>query len=465
MDTEPQPAAKTPLPHLLIFAIALAIISSLLIYLSTSLIIDGNAILGYILLLVTIALTLYLCIRYFKPYKIHLLIILLIPSVIGLSNTIYRLVENYHLDRESVVLESNLIAKFGDHLTANDFITSLTGDLLNNPEINTQELGKQTVTIEYLNRKHHKRQYQFEITVTDQTAPRIYGQDFYSVPVNYAGDLTNLMLSGDDLDDQPKREIIGSYNLETPGKYALEYRISDASGNQTSKNFTLQVYSPQPQDGSTSSNSLPKLPLANVIKQHKTSNTKIGIDVSSWQGEIDWPTVHAAGVEFAFIRLGYQAGYDGEYVVDKYFKQNIEAALAERLPVGIYFYSYATSPTEATKQANWIKEQISGYKIELGIAFDWEDWSNFNQTNMSFRTINQTANAFLDTLANDGYRGLLYGSKVYLERIWEPERYPVWLAQYYERATYSGEYQIWQLSNTGRVPGIAGDVDLDILYY
>ena len=83
---------------------------------------------------------------------------------------------------------------------------------------------------------------------------------------------------------------------------------------------------------------------------------------------------------------------------------------------------------------------------------------------MSLYTINKVATTFLDTLESFGYNGVLYSSKVYLERIWQPNNYPVWLAQYYDRVTYDGDYWIWQMSNTGQVTGINGDVDLNIMY-
>ncbi len=207
-----------------------------------------------------------------------------------------------------------------------------------------------------------------------------------------------------------------------------------------------------------------KLPLKEVVQKHKTSTTKIGVDVSQWQGKIDWPAVKDAGIEFAFIRLGYQTKFNSEYTLDPFFHQNVQAAQAAGLPIGIYFYSYADTVEQAKDQAEWIAEQISDYNIELGVAFDWESWSEFNIANMSLYTINKVATTFLDTLESFGYNGVLYSSKVYLERIWQPNNYPVWLAQYYDRVTYDGDYWIWQMSNTGQVTGINGDVDLNIMY-
>lgn len=107
---------------------------------------------------------------------------------------------------------------------------------------------------------------------------------------------------------------------------------------------------------------------------------------------------------------------------------------------------------------------MKNYKLDLPVAFDWESWSSFNTTGMSFYTINKSANEFLRVLEDAGYKGMLYSSKNYLERIWDKTEYETWLAQYNTKATYNGEYSIWQMCDTGIVDGIKGDVDIDIMY-
>ncbi len=134
------------------------------------------------------------------------------------------------------------------------------------------------------------------------------------------------------------------------------------------------------------------------------------------------------------------------------------------IPVGIYFYSYAKTVDQAVEQAEWVKKQISGYNIALPIAFDWESWNSFNTTGMSFYTINKVANTFLDTLEDSGYKGMLYGSKTYLSNIWYPSKHATWLAHYTSKTNYEGVYSIWQMCDTGRINGIKGNVDIDILY-
>lgn len=244
------------------------------------------------------------------------------------------------------------------------------------------------------------------------------------------------------------------------GDYNLTYNVTDSSGNKASRDFTLHVV----EKTNSETKKADDVYIQDVINNYKNENTKIGIDVSKWQGQINWEEVKNAGVEFVIIRIGYQAGYDEECVVDPYFIENIEGAKAQGLDIGIYFYSYAKNTNQATEQAEWVKEQLSGYDISLPIAFDWESWSSFNKTGMSFNTINKVASTFLEVLSNAGYQGMLYSSKNYLVNIWYPTKYKTWLAHYTDKTNYEGSYYIWQMCETGKVSGINGDVDIDIMY-
>lgn len=377
--------------------------------------------------------------------------------------------EDERVDAVAVTLKDDLTVPFGKEVRVSDFLEDLQGSLVDDVEIDTERLGEVEVEFEYINVRNKRRKRSLVVEVIDAVAPKIYGSSLYTVNRGYNGDLTNLMMSGDDVDDTPRREVAGKYDLDKVGDYVLEYVITDASGNAAKQPFTLRVVEPQPSSGGAS-NSLPKLEFAEAKRLYGGEGKKMGIDVSQWQGEIDWRKVKDVGVEFAMIRVGYQKGYGGEYVEDPYFVENMRSATEVGLPVGAYFYSYADSEEEARAQAEWVATKLDGFEVGLPVAFDWEDWGNFNIAGMSFWKINRVAKAFLDTIAERGakaiipYSGMLYGSKVYLERIWEDLGYPVWLAQYYDRVTYTGEYMMWQLSCTGRVDGIAGDVDLDVWY-
>lgn len=395
---------------------------------------------------------------------IIVLIIIIIVAVIGLCIWSYiDEQENKRIDAEAITLKENLTIEFGKKVKVSDFIENLNGSLVSDNEIDTEKLGDIEVKFEFINIKNKKRTATFTIKTIDKNAPKIFSGTSYTVKVGYNKNLTDVLLSGDDIDDNPARKIVGQYDFNTVGDYKLTYVVTDSSGNETKKDFTLHVIeeptTPQPPTP-------PKEPtyFDDILDNYKTEKTKIGIDVSKWQGEIDWEKVKNAGAEFAIIRVGYQTDYDGENVVDPYFVANIEGAKRVGLPVGIYYYSYSKNIDQAKEQANWVKEQLKDYEIDLPIAFDWESWNSFNKAGMSFYTINKSANVFLDTLVENGYKGMLYGSKTYLEKIWYPTEHDTWLAHYTSKTTYQGKYFLWQMCDTGRIDGINGNVDIDIMY-
>ncbi len=397
---------------------------------------------------------------------IIIIAIILLIAIVGISTWIYLdIEENKRLDRESVTLKENLTIEFGKEAKISDFIASLNGTLIEDSKIDTESIGDKLISFEYKNIKNKKRKYEFNIKIIDVNAPKIFSNSTYTVGIGYTKKLTDIMLSVDDIDDNPKREIVGEYDLNTAGTYDLTYVVTDSSGNEAKKQFKLNVIE---KSNSTTQTDKPKeeerLLISDVITNHKTEKTKIGIDVSKWQGEIDWEEVKNAGVEFVIIRMGYQTDFDGENVIDPYFEKNIQGAKNVGLLVGLYFHSYAKNVNQAEEQAKWIKENLKDYKIDLGIAFDWESWNVFNTVGMSLYTINKAANTFLDTLQEAGYSGMLYSSKNYLEKIWYPTKHKTWLAQYNTKATYTGEYSIWQMSDKGKVDGIKGNVDIDIMY-
>ena len=214
----------------------------------------------------------------------------------------------------------------------------------------------------------------------------------------------------------------------------------------------------------SSSSSSKKYPIADLIKDHKNDNTMIGIDVSSWQGDIDWKMVKDSGVEFAIIRMGFGHNKENGMTMDKYFLDNFKEAKENGILVGLYFFSYATANWEAIEQVKWIVDTLEGQSLDLPIAFDWESWKQFNSYGINLLDLNNVAKTYMDEINKSGYQAMMYGSASYLNNIWDTDSYPTWLAHYTNKTTYSNPYFMWQLSNTGQVPGIEGDVDLNVLY-
>lgn len=362
-----------------------------------------------------------------------------------------------------VTLVDNLTIAFNEKKRVSSYIKSINGKIIEDDIIDSTKLGKQEVVFQFINEDNIKVKYAFTIEVLDQQEPLIWLGSSYRIPVGSNDNLTDKILCGDNYDPKPNCYIEGNYDLNTVGIYPLVFKAIDSSGNEESVAFDLNVYEP-----SHSSSQAPKpktyTNLNDIINKHKNASTKIGIDVSSWQGTIDFEKIKKAGIEFIIIRVGGTKGTNGEYFLDKQFKRNIEEATRYGIDVGIYFYSYADSVESAKKDAEWVIEQVKDYKVTLPIAFDWEEWAYFNDYNLSFFGLTSLAQTFLDTLKNEGYQGMLYSSKLYLEKIWLELDYDIWLAHYTEQTNYEGDYKIWQLCDNGKVDGIEGPVDINVMY-
>lgn len=361
-----------------------------------------------------------------------------------------------------VVLKDNLEADFADTLRVSSFIESINGKIVDDYYLNTDSLGKKKIDFEYINDDGIKIKYNYEINVVDREAPLIWLGKSYNVTRGSEDNLLDKIMCGDNYDNNPECVIEGDYNLDNVGSYNLVFKATDSSGNVAEKKFTLNVNEASSKKGS---NGVKNVTLfSDVIKDYKNDNTQIGIDVSKWQGDIDFSKLKNAGVEFVIIRIGSSTGINGENFIDSKFIQNIKNANSVGIPVGVYFYSYANSVDRAISDAKWIIENIKDYKVELPIAFDWENWGSFNTYELSFFGLTNMAKRFMDTVKDAGYDAMLYSSKTYLENIWMSVDYPVWLAHYTKNTNYAGDYSYWQICSNGKVDGINGDVDIDIRY-
>lgn len=361
-----------------------------------------------------------------------------------------------------VVLIDNMTLEFNDKKKVSEYIKSINGKIVNDYIIDSSKIGKKNISFEFINDDNIKVKYSYDINIIDTVPPVIWLNDNYYVTKGSKDTLLEDILCGDNYDNKPKCEIIGEYDLNTVNNYSLTFKATDNSDNITTKNFTLKVY--EPKKSSSSSSKVNYTMFNDVKEKYKQENTKIGIDVSLWQGDIDFEKLKDSGVEFVFIRVGYMKGTKGERVLDSKFKQNIEQANKYDIPVGIYYYSYASNKKEAKEDAKWVLKQIKNYDVSLPIAFDWEDFSDYNSYNLSFYNLTSMADEFIKEVNKKGYKGLLYGSKNYLEKIWLSNNHDTWLAHYADQTDYKGKYSYWQMTDKGKVDGIDGPVDIDIFY-
>ena len=204
---------------------------------------------------------------------------------------------------------------------------------------------------------------------------------------------------------------------------------------------------------------------------------KKGIDVSHYQGQIDWPAVKAGGIGFAMIRVGW-THYEGGLTLDERFVQNIEGANAAGIPAGVYAYGYDLSPGAARISAARVIEAVKPYRLEYPVCYDQEYEEVLMALSRTQRT--EICAAFLETVQKSRYYAMLYASKDWLEHWVFDEQltdYDKWVAQYADACTYQGEFGIWQYgvmgeegvkgqdyTIAGQVQGVAANCDVDFSY-
>lgn len=201
---------------------------------------------------------------------------------------------------------------------------------------------------------------------------------------------------------------------------------------------------------------------------YELGEARTGVDVSTYQKEIDWQAVAADGIDFAILRLGYRGYTAGGLFMDQTFEQNLQGALDAGLDVGVYFFSQAITPQEAEEEADYILNAIRGYEITYPIAFDWEPISPGNDArtdSLDNDTLTRCAGAFCTKIQEAGYQPAVYFNQSlgYLRYdLRELTEYTLWLAEYDTKPDFYYHFDLWQYTHTGRVAGIEGDVDLDL---
>lgn len=394
--------------------------------------------------------------------KVFIAIIVLVILVISFF-VVKKAIWNYkvaHAEKH-VELVKNQVFVYED-IRIKKLIKEINGKLTTNPKIDTSKIGKQNIKFKYTTDEGYPVSYEVAIEVVDITLPIIFQQKKKTIYTGYDGDLAKSFFCGDNYDPNPKCYIEGYYDVNTPGEYNLTFVGEDSSGNKASNNFVLTVKN-KPSSSGTSKGYHSYTDFNEIKELYKTENSKFGIDISHWQGDIDFQKVKNAGVEFVYIRVGRGDGIGREYVLDDKFTQNIKGFNEVGIPVGVYFYSNANSRNDAIKEAKWLLNQTKDYKVDLEYVYDWENWGDFQEFDLSFYELKQTYQSFRKTIESTGNKSMLYGSKSYMETIWDSPS-AVWVAHYTAHTNYAGNYKVWQLCDDGKVDGINGYVDLDIRY-
>ena len=202
--------------------------------------------------------------------------------------------------------------------------------------------------------------------------------------------------------------------------------------------------------------------------QAVSGSSTLGIDVSKWQGEIDWDKVKNSGIDFVIIRCGYRGSVTGSLVEDPYFLQNIRGATSSGLKVGVYFFTQATNEVEAVEEASMVVSLLGDYELQYPDFIDTEGAGGEGRAdNLDVETRTTVCEAFCRTIENAGFEAGVYASRNWYNNnlnTSELEDYVIWLAEYRSAPLYQGYYRMWQYTSKGKVDGIEGNVDMNISY-
>jgi len=385
-----------------------------------------------------------------------LIIVLVVAGLIG-----RKMYWDYRIKNAiiKVEIDDTPILVFEKNIKLSSILKELNGELKTNPKIDTTKIGKQEITFEYINEENLPITYTVEVEVIDTIAPLIFQGQTKSVELNYTGNIAEEIFCGDNYDSNPKCIIEGEYDVNKLGTYPVTFIGEDSSGNRSTHSFNLVVK----KKSTSSSDDSNYIDFQYVRNTYQGENVHFGIDVSHWQEDLDFQKLKDAGVEFAYVRIGRGDGIGKDYVEDRKWARNLKGFNEVGIPIGVYFYSNANSREDAKKEAKWLLERIKDYKIDLEIVYDWENWQYFQEFDLSFYELTETAKAFNQTVKKAGYTGMLYSSKSYLMDVWGEVDFPVWLAHYTTKTNYEGPYIVWQLCANGKVAGTYG-IDLDIRY-
>ena len=249
------------------------------------------------------------------------------------------------------------------------------------------------------------------------------------------------------------------------GKPRQEPKPTEPSTTQTTPTETTEPTLPPPEANPIG---LGDFAMVDGYLTCLTTKSVLGIDVSEWQDTIDWQKVKEAGVEFAMIRVGWRGSEQGVLKEDICAQTNYAGATAAGIKVGAYFFSQAITVEEAVEEANYMLELIKDWNLEMPVVYDWEYIDEKSRTaKVDPRTLTDCTIAFCDTVSQAGYQPMVYFNtnqsfeKIYIRELTD---YPFWLARYDTVLNYPYKINMWQYTETGSVPGISTNVDINLYF-
>ena len=200
-----------------------------------------------------------------------------------------------------------------------------------------------------------------------------------------------------------------------------------------------------------------------------TEGAVFGIDVSKYNGDINWNQVKEEGVRFAIVRCGYRGSQTGVIVEDPYFRKNMEGAAKAGIPVGVYFFTQAVDEREAVEEASAVMSLVKDYELTYPVFVDSESAGGKGRADaLEVQARSKVLQAFCETIRSGKYKAGIYASKNWFNKRLDISKLSAdnvtWLAEYADKVSYGATYQIWQYSSAGRIPGIEGRVDMNLSY-
>ena len=367
-------------------------------------------------------------------------IILIVAIVILLAGIIlakeFIFYDKYKLPKKVELAISNDDIEVYTETKLYDLIKNSNVEILTeDTDLDYMTVGEHVYTIEY---KYKMRKYLYDIkyNVVDTVAPIfINAKATRTLYVNEGDEesLTKKVSYADNYDTKPDLKIEGKVNFNEIGTYKIKYIITDQSGNKASKAVTIEVKEKPDVNEKEEDEEEPEdfVSIEEQIEKYKTDDTMIGIDISKWQGEVDFEKVKNAGVEFVILRMGVMKDKDTPIALDNTFKDNYQKAKDIGLKVGVYVYSESNTTQSAIENAEFVIDNLGGDKLDFPICFDWECWSNFNELGINLYMLNEMYDAFSSKMKEAGYDTMLYASENYLNNTWLTLKdYTIWVAKY-----------------------------------